>query len=162
MNTQLGVADFTGIGGNLRMEWVAGFLWNRWQPSSGICNLERIGLPAPIVNRLEQNAIDQLAAAHNQGCQILFGTDVGYMADADTRQEFYLMGEAGLGFDDILGSLTTEPSNLFDVFHYQGAVKEDFQADLVVLNADPRVDLKAFSDVYMVIKKGKVVYQNAL
>jgi len=32
----LGVATFTGIGGNFKMVWVATLLWNQWQPWSGI------------------------------------------------------------------------------------------------------------------------------
>jgi hypothetical protein len=31
-----GVADFTGIGGSLAVEWVAALLWNQWQHSTGI------------------------------------------------------------------------------------------------------------------------------
>ncbi|MCK5897398.1 MAG: amidohydrolase family protein [Cocleimonas sp.] len=125
-------------------------------------DLQRLGLPAFIVDRLEQNAIDQVAAAHSEGCQILFGTDVGYMEDDDTTQEFYLLEKAGLKFNDILGSLTTEPSKLFKVSNDQGIVSEGFQANLVVLNSDPRVDVKAFSDIHMVIKKGMIIYRKKL
>jgi hypothetical protein len=31
-----GVAGFTGIGGSIRMEWVAALPWNRWQAWAGI------------------------------------------------------------------------------------------------------------------------------
>jgi imidazolonepropionase-like amidohydrolase len=44
---------------------------------------------------------------------VLFGTDVGYMDDYDTSEEFALMGEAGMSFRQILASLTTAPAERF-------------------------------------------------
>ncbi len=122
-------------------------------------DLQQIGLPKFIIDRVEQNAIDQVSAAHKEGCQILFGTDVGHMDDPNTTQEFILMEKAGLDFNDILSALTVEPSKLFDVADHQGVVKKNFQADFVVLNSDPRSNVTAFADVYMIIKEGEVIYK---
>jgi len=36
------VATFTGISGSFKMEWVATFVWNRWQLWSGIRRLDAI------------------------------------------------------------------------------------------------------------------------
>ena len=121
-------------------------------------DLTRIGFPPNLIDRLEQNAVDQLAAIHQAGNPVLFGTDVGYMSDFDTRQEYLLMERAGLDYSDILNSLTTAPATLFKVDDHQGMVKAGFQADLVVLNSDPRENVEAFSDIYMVIKDGEIVF----
>jgi imidazolonepropionase-like amidohydrolase len=122
-------------------------------------DMSRIGFPSHIIDQVENNAIDQLRAIHQQDNRVLFGTDVGYMQESDTTVEFSLMGKAGLDFNDILASLTTAPAELLNVSDHQGSIQESYQADLVVLNSDPRLDVTAFADVEMVIKGGKIVYQ---
>lgn len=125
-------------------------LW-RWE-------LNRIGLNAAIVDRIEGLALEQLAAAHEAGVTILFGTDVGYMADPDTTREFRLMAAAGMDHDAILASLTTAPSDRFGMAERAGRLAPGFEADVVVLDADPRDDAKAFAQVGATIRGGKVVY----
>ncbi|MBE02554.1 MAG: hypothetical protein CL958_05610, partial [Euryarchaeota archaeon] len=36
-----------GISGSFRVEWVAGFVWNQWQPWSGI-RTHRFKAPTPV------------------------------------------------------------------------------------------------------------------
>ncbi len=121
-------------------------------------DLTRLGLPANLVDRLENNAVSQLAAFHELGGRVLFGTDVGYMDDTDTSQEFTLMARAGMNWSAILQSLTTAPAQLLGVSSDQGKVAPGFKGDLVVLNADPRNDITAFSNVHMVIRDGQIVF----
>ena len=60
--------------------------------------------------RFVRNAAQQLRSLANAGGTILFGTDVGYIEDADTTRELQLMAEAGLDWREILASLTTAPA----------------------------------------------------
>ena len=52
----------------------------------------------------------QLRRFARGGGEVLFGTDVGYMADYDPTDEYVLMGQAGLSFQQVLASLTTAPA----------------------------------------------------
>ncbi|MEM7193399.1 MAG: amidohydrolase family protein [Pseudomonadota bacterium] len=123
-------------------------------------DLPRIGLPAELVDRLENNALEQLSVFQSMGGRVLFGTDVGYMRDPSTFREFQLMERAGLDFSDVLASLTTAPAAMLGLSKTHGKPGIGYVADLVVLNNDPREGATAFSDVQMVIKNGEIVFQN--
>lgn len=92
------------------------------------------------------------------GGQILFGTDVGYIDQFDTSEEFTLMGRAGLSFRDILASLTTNPAKRFGYSARSGNIAPGMDGDLVVLEGDPASDLTAFSKVRYTIRGGKIIY----
>jgi imidazolonepropionase-like amidohydrolase len=93
------------------------------------------------------------------GGQILFGTDVGFLTDYDTTDEFALMAGAGLDWRAILASLTTGPAERFGETLRRGRVADGLDADLVVLGADPSVDVTAFSNVRYTIRGGRIVYK---
>jgi imidazolonepropionase-like amidohydrolase len=57
--------------------------------------------------------LPQLRAYSEAGGQILFGTDVGYIEQFDTSEEFTWMSRAGMSFRQILASLTTNPAQRF-------------------------------------------------
>jgi imidazolonepropionase-like amidohydrolase len=94
------------------------------------------------------------------GGQILFGTDVGYLHDYDPSDEYVLMQRAGLTFPQILASLTTAPAERFKESSLRGRVAAGKQADLVVLQGDPAVDVHSFTRVQYTIRSGKVIYSN--
>jgi imidazolonepropionase-like amidohydrolase len=112
-----------------------------------------------------QEAIDYFASASKQqlkifadaGGQVLFGTDVGYIHDADTDREMALMQEAGL---DILASLTTAPAQRFGYADRKGRIAEGMDADLVLLAQDPAADARAFADVLLTLRGGEVLYRS--
>lgn len=66
------------------------------------------------------------------------------------------MSRAGLDFDAILRTLTTNPAERFN--RGTGTVVAGQPADLVVFDADPRTDARAFSRVRYTLKAGRVVY----
>jgi len=99
----------------------------------------------------------QLKEYFNAKGEILFGTDVGYMHDFDTAEEFELMNAAGMDFDDILASMTTIPSSRFSDIISRVAVGTP--ADIVIFKDDPSLDVTAFSRVAYTIKGGRVVYR---
>jgi imidazolonepropionase-like amidohydrolase len=102
--------------------------------------------------------VAQLRAYSQAGGDILFGTDIGYMDHYDTSLEFTLMAQAGMTFQQILASLTTNPARRFGYSDRTGRVARGMNADLVVLSADPAQNPTAFSKVRYTIRRGKVIY----
>jgi imidazolonepropionase-like amidohydrolase len=102
--------------------------------------------------------LPQLRAYSEAGGQILFGTDVGYIQQYDTSEEFTWMSRAGLSFQQILASLTTNPAERFGYAAHSGRVAKGMDADLVVLRADPALEITAFSKVAFTIRQGKILF----
>jgi imidazolonepropionase-like amidohydrolase len=103
-------------------------------------------------------AADQLGAFYRAGGQVLFGTDVGYIQKFDTSEEFKWMSRAGMSFPDVLASLTSNPAQRFGYATHSGRIAKGYDADLVVLNADPAQNIQAFSNVRYTIRSGKLIY----
>jgi len=100
----------------------------------------------------------QLKAFSQAGGQILFGTDVGYIEQFDTSEEFTWMSRAGLSFQQILASLTTNPATRFGYSSHSGRIAKGMDADLVVLDGDPGKDITAFSRIHQVVRGGRLIY----
>lgn len=103
-------------------------------------------------------AAQQLGAFYHAGGQVLFGTDIGFIQQFDTSEEFKWMSRAGMNFQGILASLTTNPAERFGYSTHSGRVAKGFDGDLVVLNADPAQDTLAFSKVRYTIRGGEVIF----
>ncbi len=103
-------------------------------------------------------AAEQLKAFSQAGGQILFGTDVGYIERFDTSEEYAWMSRAGMSFQQILASLTTNPAQRFGYSTRRGRLAEGMDGDLVVLRTDPAQDVTAFSKVRYTILGGKIIY----
>jgi imidazolonepropionase-like amidohydrolase len=104
-------------------------------------------------------AARQLKAFSQAGGQVLFGTDVGYIEQFDTSEEFAWMSRGGMNFQEILASLTTNPATRFGYSGHSGRIAKGMDADLVVLEGDPGRDVAAFSRVRQVIRNGQLIYQ---
>jgi imidazolonepropionase-like amidohydrolase len=103
-------------------------------------------------------AAQQLKAFSQAGGQVLFGTDIGYIELFDTSEEFAWMSRAGLNFQQILASLTTNPATRFGYSSRSAHIAKGMDADLVVLDGDPGKDVTAFSKVHQVVRGGQVIY----
>jgi imidazolonepropionase-like amidohydrolase len=103
-------------------------------------------------------AAEQLGAFSHAGGQVLFGTDVGYIQKFDTSEEFTWMSRAGMSYQEILASLTTNPAERFGYATHSGRIAKGLDADLVVLSADPAQNTSAFSKVRYTIRGGEVIY----
>jgi imidazolonepropionase-like amidohydrolase len=103
-------------------------------------------------------ASQQLKSYSDAGGQILFGTDVGYTDHFDTAEEFILMSRAGLRWQQILATLTTDPAERFGYSAHSGRIATGLDADLVVLSADPARDVTAFSKVAFTVGHGKILF----
>jgi imidazolonepropionase-like amidohydrolase len=96
---------------------------------------------------------------HTLGGELLFGTDVGYMTDYTTQDEFAALGQSGLSAMDILRMLTTAPAARFHVQNEKGRVAAGERADLVLLGSDPAQDVLNFADVRLTLRGGRILYQ---
>ncbi len=105
-----------------------------------------------------KQAVQELKAYSDVGGQVLFGTDVGYIDQFDTAEEFTLMSRAGMSFQQILASLTVNPATRFGYSSHSGRIAKGMDADLIVLGGDPARDVIAFSKVHQVIRGGKLIY----
>lgn len=106
-------------------------------------------------------AEQQTRAYSKAGGDILFGTDIGYTDVFDTSEELRLMSEAGLGWREILASLTVAPAKRFGYARQTGEVRKGMSADLVLVHGDPSSDVMALAHVYRTIRRGAVVYSGA-
>jgi imidazolonepropionase-like amidohydrolase len=103
-------------------------------------------------------AAEQLEAFSRATGEVLFGTDVGYIEQFDTSEEFKWMSRAGMSFHEILASLTTNPAQHFGYATHSGRIAKGLDADLVVLSGDPAQKTSVFSKVRYTIRGGKVIY----
>ena len=111
-------------------------------------------------DRFVDTAVGQLRAWIATGGAVLFGTDVGYMSDYDTDDEFALMARAGMTMRQILASLTTAPAERFGDSATLGRVAPGMIADLTVLRGDPSADARTFSRVAYTIRDGRFLYRD--
>jgi imidazolonepropionase-like amidohydrolase len=93
------------------------------------------------------------------GGTLIFGTDVGYMADYTTEGEFAALAKCGLNWQDVLDMLTTSPAARLGQSSRKGTIAAGKLADLTILSADPATDLTNFSKVQTVVRSGDVIWQ---
>ena len=117
---------------------------------------------AALRDQWTQTNISQLRAWLALGGVILFGTDVDAgMEDFDPSDEYALMAKAGMTFRQILTSLTTAPAEKFGDSSRLGRIAPGLVADIVVLDGDPSLDVRAFAAARYTIRDGKLIYQSA-
>lgn len=108
--------------------------------------------------RFVGNCVKQLGSYYKAGGRVIFGTDSGYMTDYDPSEEYLLMSRAGMTPMSILDSLTTAPAELFGETKSRGKIAPGMKADLVLLEGDPKKDIRNFSKVVLTLRDGRVIY----
>jgi imidazolonepropionase-like amidohydrolase len=103
-----------------------------------------------------QHQLNDFAKA---GGTVLFGTDVGYLTDYATTDEYKLLARAGLDFRQILSMLTTTPARRFGLSSRTGHIAVGMDADLVLLAGDPATDVLCFDKVTYTLLKGRIIYR---
>lgn len=109
-------------------------------------------------DKVADTEIGQLRAWVALGGTVLFGTDLGAV-EYDPSEEYGLMAEAGMSFRQILASLTTAPAERFGESNRLGRIAAGYQADVVVLQADPAGKIQALSKVKYTLRSGKILYR---
>jgi imidazolonepropionase-like amidohydrolase len=114
--------------------------------------------PVSAQDRLTEVAVGQLRAFVEAGGTVLFGTDLGAI-DYDPGEEYALLAEAGMGFEDVLASLTTAPAERFGESSRLGRILPGLEADLVVLKDDPETSIQALRSVRYTLRSGRFLYR---
>jgi imidazolonepropionase-like amidohydrolase len=121
--------------------------------------LARKGADSITIERFLGVAVAQLHTYVEDGGEILFGTDVGYMTEYDPTDEYLYMQRAGMPFRQILAALTTAPARRFGVpARTSGSLRPGMEADMVVLEGDPAIDIRALTRVRYTLRKGTPIY----
>ncbi len=116
------------------------------------------GMKPARVESFVQSGVSQLRAFAAAGGEVLFGTDVGFHHQTDTGEELVRMAQAGMGWRDVLASLTTAPARRFGGGG-TATIAQGEPADLVLFRGEPVRDPRAFSRVVLSLRAGQVVYR---
>jgi len=88
----------------------------------------------------------------------VFGTDVGYLTDYATSDEYVMLAGAGLNFNQVLAMLTTTPAERFGQSRHTGRIAVGMDADIVLLAGDPAADIQSLDKVAYTLRRGKIIY----
>ena len=97
-----------------------------------------------------------VGALRRAGVPVLAGTDApspGLAHGLSLHRELELLVLSGLTPSEVLSSATSEPARAFG-FHDRGRIAEGLRADLLLVNGDPTVDIRATRDIVGVWKLG--------
>lgn len=94
-----------------------------------------------------RTALDNLRRFHAAGGTVIYGTDLGNgpIPPGIHIRELRLLVEAGLEYEEVLEALVRAP------------IEPGAPADLIGLGSSPLDDLRAFDDLRLVIRSGRVV-----
>jgi imidazolonepropionase-like amidohydrolase len=120
--------------------------------------LHRNHVTGPAYDNFIHIAQQQLHDFSAAGGTVLFGTDVGYIPDYTTGDEYTLLAGSGLSFTQILAMLTTTPAQKFHLADKTGQIAVGMDADIVLLSADPASDIRSFDKVKYTFGQGKIIY----
>jgi imidazolonepropionase-like amidohydrolase len=115
-------------------------------------------VPTAVADPLVAGVVAHVHDFDAAGGTLMFGTDVGYMHDADPTDEYTLLARAGVAPMRILAMLTTTPAAFWHASDRRGRVAAGLDADLVVLDADPVADPANFAHVRCTLREGRPLY----
>jgi len=110
-------------------------------------------------------AMRNLKRVQDAGIRIAAGTDAGNIGTqhaSSLYDEFVAMVESGLSPRDVLKTATLGGAALVNRSADLGTIAQGKLADLVILNADPLVDIRAVAAVRQVVKDGHVYSPHAI
>lgn len=99
---------------------------------------------------------DSFARAVRAGVKIAFGTDAGVFPHGDNAREFAIMVELGMTPGAAIVAATRDAAELLGLRDL-GQIRAGFIADLVVVDGDPLVDIRALGRPALVIQGGQLV-----
>lgn len=116
----------------------------------------------PVLTLRGRNMAPIVAAAvrkaHQMGVKVATGADTDYGSSSVNRiyAEVALFVDAGLTPLEALRTATTSAADLLRIGDRVGQLKEGYEADLILVEGNPLADIKALSDVLVVISNGRV------
>lgn len=111
--------------------------------------------------RFYRKGLELTGAAHRAGVQVLAGTDY-IVAGADLHRELQQLAAAGLSPAEVLRAATLSPARYFGLEGEYGTVEVGKVADLVLLQANPLLDVRNTERIEAVVFDGNVYDRAAL
>ena len=97
--------------------------------------------------------------AYLGGARMAFGTDGGVYPHGDNGKQFPIMVEYGMKPIEAIRSATIDAAELVGVAGRAGLLERGYWADLIAVEGNPLVDIRAMEKVRFVMRDGKV-YRN--
>jgi imidazolonepropionase-like amidohydrolase len=97
---------------------------------------------------------NMIKALHDKGVTIVAGTDMGFPGYSLAR-ELELYVDAGLTPLEAIQTATIVPARVMNKDKETGSVKAGKQADLIIIDGDPLLQIRNIRKVWMVIKEGQ-------
>ena len=117
-----------------------------------------INVNAPYVAKLTGIAVgEHLMAMHEMGVRIITGTDAGIDNTPHHQYVGALEYLVSLGFQpgEVLAMATTEAAAALGVGAITGRLAPGYDADLIVVDGDPRTDIAVLGKLHRVIARGR-------
>ena len=102
---------------------------------------------------------ENISVAYEEGVNILMGTDSGVIPHGHNLEELVHLTEIGMSEDEAIASGTVKAAEFLGKDNL-GMIKENYVADLILVNSNPLEDISILSDndnVLNVIQDGNVV-----
>ena len=97
------------------------------------------------------------AAARAAKVTLCAGGDVGVFAHGDNARELELMQDNGMPALEVLAAATSVNARAFQIDDRVGTIRAGLLADLVAVEGNPGVDVRALRKIRMVMKGGRIV-----
>ena len=110
----------------------------------------------PLPPGLEQER-RAFAAARAAKVILCAGGDVGVFAHGDNARELELMQDNGMPALEVLAAATSVNARAFHLDDRVGAIRAGLLADLVAVDGDPALDIRAVRKIRLVMKGGRIV-----
>jgi imidazolonepropionase-like amidohydrolase len=114
----------------------------------------------PFWSTQAQWMVDMVGRIHEKDIPIMAGTDTPIFfltPGLSLHQELFSLVKAGLSPLDALKSATYNPAIYFDMQDELGRIKENYWADLVILDDNPLQDIRNSQKITHVIKQGALI-----
>jgi imidazolonepropionase-like amidohydrolase len=144
--------------GDSRAKYVEPSQVNYWKPAVGFFSRYRTQVFIDAQKKYFQKELDVVGQLQRAGVKILAGTDAPnayVIAGFGLHDELALLVDAGLTPMQALESATRRPAEFFGELTTSGTIEKGKIANLVILDANPLVDIKNTTKIDAVIQNGK-------
>lgn len=127
---------------------VTGWSTEDWLPAASRVKAAEVG----------PKRLETLRRARKGGVKIAFGTDSGVSPHGENAREFALMVQAEFTPEEAIRAATIIAAEHLDLSSTVGRLAPGFAADIIALDTDPLLDVRALESVDFVMKGG-VIYR---
>lgn len=130
--------------------YLPGWMTESWPAIWSSLTAGRTAQDTSRIHQIYEHRLRLVAELHRAGVQLIAGTDTGTgyaVPGFSLHHELELLAEAGLPTRDVLQAATSAPARMLGL--------PDDRADLLVLDADPRTDIRHTQRIHSVLVDGR-------